>query len=62
MCIPIELHFAYLFVGGDKTRKDNGHEAYLLAAANENERREWVRIIRKVIYAEKGGGTTLYYV
>jgi len=46
----------YLSVGGDKTQRDNGHETHVLAAATENERREWIRVIRKVIYAEKGGG------
>ena len=32
------------------------HETYPLAAATEDERKEWVRIIRRVMYAEKGGG------
>ena len=34
----------------------NTHETYPLAATSDDERKDWVHVIRRVMYAEKGGG------
>ena len=36
------------------------HESYLIAAATADERRDWIRAIRKVMHAEQGGGMYIY--
>jgi len=33
------------------------HETFLLSAATDDERQDWIKAIRKVMFAQKGGGT-----
>ncbi|XP_013861917.1 rho GTPase-activating protein 24 isoform X2 [Austrofundulus limnaeus] len=42
--------------GGDKERMTNNHETYLLMASSQNDMEDWVKTIRRVIWAPFGGG------
>ncbi|XP_063165971.1 rho GTPase-activating protein 24 isoform X1 [Candoia aspera] len=42
--------------GGDRERMTSNHETYLLMASTQNDMEDWVRSIRRVIWAPFGGG------
>uniref|UniRef100_A0A3Q3B3L1 Rho GTPase-activating protein 24 n=1 Tax=Kryptolebias marmoratus TaxID=37003 RepID=A0A3Q3B3L1_KRYMA len=42
--------------GGDRERMTNNHETYLLMASSQNDMEDWVKTIRRVIWAPFGGG------
>ncbi|NWZ40885.1 RHG24 protein, partial [Brachypodius atriceps] len=42
--------------GGDRERMTANHETYLLMASTQNDMEDWVRSIRRVIWAPFGGG------
>ncbi|XP_061603458.1 rho GTPase-activating protein 24 isoform X2 [Phyllopteryx taeniolatus] len=49
----------YLFEvipGGDRERMTTNHETYLLMASTQNDMEDWVKTIRRVIWAPFGGG------
>ncbi|XP_077478198.1 rho GTPase-activating protein 24 isoform X2 [Stigmatopora argus] len=49
----------YLFEvipGGDRERMTANHETYLLMASTQNDMEDWVKTIRRVIWAPFGGG------
>ncbi|XP_019738411.1 rho GTPase-activating protein 24 isoform X2 [Hippocampus comes] len=42
--------------GGDRERMTTNHETYLLMASTQNDMEDWVKTIRRVIWAPFGGG------
>uniref|UniRef100_A0A674P8M5 Rho GTPase-activating protein 24 n=1 Tax=Takifugu rubripes TaxID=31033 RepID=A0A674P8M5_TAKRU len=42
--------------GGDRERMSTNHETYLLMASTQNDMEDWVKTIRRVIWAPFGGG------
>lgn len=42
--------------GGDRERMTANHETYLLMASTQNDMEDWVKTIRRVIWAPFGGG------
>lgn len=46
-------------VGGDRERMTSNHETYLLMASAQNDMEDWVKSIRRVIWAPFGGGELL---
>ncbi|XP_062867222.1 rho GTPase-activating protein 24 isoform X2 [Trichomycterus rosablanca] len=44
------------YSGGDRERMTTNHETYLLMASTQNDMEDWVRTIRRVIWAPFGGG------
>ncbi|XP_046723588.1 rho GTPase-activating protein 24 isoform X2 [Silurus meridionalis] len=42
--------------GGDRERMTSNHETYLLMASTQNDMEDWVKTIRRVIWAPFGGG------
>ncbi|XP_073679997.1 rho GTPase-activating protein 24 isoform X2 [Garra rufa] len=42
--------------GGDRERMTSNHETYLLMASTQNDMEDWVKSIRRVIWAPFGGG------
>ncbi|KAJ4926325.1 hypothetical protein JOQ06_008505 [Pogonophryne albipinna] len=42
--------------GGDRERMSANHETYLLMASTQNDMEDWVKTIRRVIWAPFGGG------
>lgn len=53
-----------LFSGGagEKDRTGVGHESFLLMANSQSDMEEWVRAIRRVIWAPLGGGGILKHI
>lgn len=47
---------------GEKDRTGMSHESFLLMANSQSEMEEWVRAIRRAIWAPLGGGLILQYV
>ncbi|KAK1788502.1 hypothetical protein P4O66_016924 [Electrophorus voltai] len=47
--------------GGDRERMTANHETYLLMASTQNDMEDWVKTIRRVIWAPFGGGESRYY-
>ncbi|KAI7795761.1 putative rho GTPase-activating protein 24 [Triplophysa rosa] len=47
---------APLLVRGDRERMTSNHETYLLMASTQNDMEDWVKSIRRVIWAPFGGG------
>uniref|UniRef100_A0A672Q1W3 Rho GTPase activating protein 24 n=1 Tax=Sinocyclocheilus grahami TaxID=75366 RepID=A0A672Q1W3_SINGR len=45
--------------GGDRERMTSNHETYLLMASTQNDMEDWVKSIRRVIWAPFGGGELL---
>ncbi|NXH48527.1 RHG24 protein, partial [Dicaeum eximium] len=45
--------------GGDRERMTANHETYLLMAGTQNDMEDWVKSIRRVIWAPFGGGDSL---
>uniref|UniRef100_A0AAQ4QD23 Rho GTPase activating protein 24 n=1 Tax=Gasterosteus aculeatus aculeatus TaxID=481459 RepID=A0AAQ4QD23_GASAC len=43
-------------IGGDRERMTANHETYLLMASTQNDMEDWVKTIRRVIWAPFGGG------
>lgn len=54
-----DLYFNVLSVGGDRERMTSNHETYLLMASAQNDMEDWVKSIRRVIWAPFGGGELL---
>lgn len=52
-------YFHFLSVGGDRERMTSNHETYLLMASTQNDMEDWVKTIRRVIWAPFGGGELL---
>lgn len=52
---------AVVFSGGtgEKDRTGINHESFLLMATSQSDMEEWVRAIRRVIWAPLGGGVIL---
>lgn len=50
---------AILGGAGEKDRTGMTHESYLLMANSQSDMEEWVRAIRRVIWAPLGGGGSL---
>lgn len=48
--------FSFLCPGGDRERMTANHETYLLMASTQNDMEDWVKTIRRVIWAPFGGG------
>lgn len=44
---------------GEKDRTGISHESFLLMAISQSDMEEWVRAIRRVIWAPLGGGEIL---
>lgn len=47
---------------GEKDRTGISHESFLLMANSQSEMEEWVRAIRRVIWAPLGGGEIVYNI
>lgn len=47
---------------GEKDRTGISHESFLLMANSQSEMEEWVRAIRRVIWAPLGGGEIAYNI
>ncbi|XP_069711482.1 rho GTPase-activating protein 24 isoform X2 [Phaenicophaeus curvirostris] len=47
--------------GGDRERMTANHETYLLMASTQNDMENWVKSIRRVIWAPFGGVTSLFH-
>ncbi|KAM9539343.1 rho GTPase-activating protein 24 isoform 3-T3 [Salvelinus alpinus] len=45
-----------MLTGGDRERMTANHETYLLMASTQNDMEDWVKTIRRVIWAPFGGG------
>ncbi|MGH0136015.1 UNVERIFIED_CONTAM: hypothetical protein FKN15_001727 [Acipenser sinensis] len=45
--------------GGDRERMTSNHETYLLMASTQNDMEDWVKTIRRVIWAPFGGDRTI---
>lgn len=45
--------------GGDRERMTANHETYLLMASTQNDMEDWVKSIRRVIWAPFGGGESV---
>lgn len=45
-----------LLTGGERERMTTNHETYLLMASTQNDMEDWVKTIRRVIWAPFGGG------
>uniref|UniRef100_A0A4W3HXW8 Rho GTPase-activating protein 24 n=1 Tax=Callorhinchus milii TaxID=7868 RepID=A0A4W3HXW8_CALMI len=45
-----------IVAGGDRDRMTANHETYLLMASTQNDMEDWVKTIRRVIWAPFGGG------
>lgn len=58
--VPERLNDAFQMVltggAGEKDRTGISHESFLLMANSQSEMEEWVRAIRRVIWAPLGGG------
>lgn len=52
-------YFNVFSVGGDRERMTSNHETYLLMASTQNDMEDWVKSIRRVIWAPFGGGELL---
>lgn len=53
----VSLSVFFLFcAGGDRERMTANHETYLLMASTQNDMEDWVKTIRRVIWAPFGGG------
>uniref|UniRef100_A0A8C1NI08 Rho GTPase-activating protein 24 n=1 Tax=Cyprinus carpio TaxID=7962 RepID=A0A8C1NI08_CYPCA len=48
--------FFEVIPGGDRERMTSNHETYLLMASTQNDMEDWVKSIRRVIWAPFGGG------
>lgn len=48
----------FVLDGGDRQRMTPTHETYLLGAESDEERKEWIKAIKQVLYASVGGGLT----
>lgn len=46
----------WMLTGGDRERMTSNHETYLLMASTQNDMEDWVKSIRRVIWAPFGGG------
>lgn len=53
---PIYVSVCYVWTGGDRERMTANHETYLLMASTQNDMEDWVKTIRRVIWAPFGGG------
>lgn len=51
--------YVILGAAGEKDRRGITHESYLLMANSQSDMEEWVRAIRRVIWAPLGGGGTI---
>ncbi|XP_062269128.1 rho GTPase-activating protein 24 isoform X2 [Platichthys flesus] len=49
-------HVIDAFTGADRERMTANHETYLLMASTQNDMEDWVKTIRRVIWAPFGGG------
>lgn len=58
MCFLI-VYIVFLGASGEKERTGISHESYLLMANSQSDMEEWVRAIRRAIWAPLGGGRTL---
>lgn len=47
---------------GEKDRTGISHESFLLMANSQSDMEEWVRAIRRAIWAPLGGGEVLKYL
>ncbi|NXH36505.1 RHG22 protein, partial [Myiagra hebetior] len=55
--VPVSCHSAFCQGGaGDREKMPVNHEAFLLMANSQNEMEDWVKAIRRVIWAPFGGG------
>lgn len=53
----LSSHVPVMFLtGGDRERMTANHETYLLMASTQNDMEDWVKTIRRVIWAPFGGG------
>uniref|UniRef100_G1KLG5 Rho GTPase activating protein 24 n=1 Tax=Anolis carolinensis TaxID=28377 RepID=G1KLG5_ANOCA len=50
------LSLSSCLLGGDRERMTANHETYLLMASTQNDMEDWVKSIRRVIWAPFGGG------
>lgn len=55
-CESLQLCVCSLSAGGDRERMTSNHETYLLMASTQNDMEDWVKTIRRVIWAPFGGG------
>lgn len=55
-CRIFELSVSFVWTGGDRERMTSNHETYLLMASTQNDMEDWVKTIRRVIWAPFGGG------
>lgn len=46
----------FIYTGGERERMTANHETYLLMASTQNDMEDWVKTIRRVIWAPFGGG------
>lgn len=49
-------------VAGEKDRTGLSHESFLLMANSQSDMEDWVRAIRRVIWAPLGGGVILTHI
>jgi hypothetical protein len=45
-------------VSGDGEKLTSTHETYLMSAETEEERKDWLRFIKQMLYRQNGGGQT----
>lgn len=62
--IDLESNETSVFSGGagEKDRTGISHESFLLMANSQSDMEEWVRAIRRVIWAPLGGGMILKHM
>ena len=56
--VKTDLIVYYLFAGKEPSKSSN-HETFLLCAASDEERQEWIKAIKRVMYSSLGGGNNL---
>lgn len=56
LCKYFEDNFICHVSGKTQNKMAPNHESYLLWASSDDERKDWIQIIRKVMYSSVGGG------
>ena len=56
--ITMKKYNIFMLLGDDKARMAPNHETYLISASSEEERNDWLKVMTKIMFANKGGGNT----
>ena len=52
----IYYYVYFMFKGRNPQKMAPNHESFLISASSDAERQEWIKAIRKVMFASIGGG------